>query len=169
MSSMRVLELQRRPRLLLVVGTVLLVMATAMAWWRSSTPEPLPLSETVVNASTKVGRPVYVGVFTAGPDFRRTLRISRVTIRTTGSDVGVTALLCRGGSIGVTQDPQPFCAQLVDPEGQDLRAGDGIVLQVVSDQPAVATIQRVRVAFREHFRSGTEPAGSSAVVRVLPG
>lgn len=161
--------MSRRSRLLLVGGIVLLVLAGLMAWWQSTEPEALPLSDTQVNASTPVDRPVYLGVFTTGAGFGRTLHVSGVKIRaTSNTDVSLTPLLCRGGNIGVTTDPQAFCTELVDPEGQDLQAGDSIVLQVVSDEPAVAVVEPVRIAFRESLRWTTVPAGSSAVIRVLP-
>ena len=170
MSSTGGLEMRARPRLLLVGGVLALLLAALMAWWQSSEPEGLPVSDTVVNASTKVGRPVYIGVFTAGADFGRSLHLSGVKVRaTSNTDVSLTPLLCRGGNIGVTSDPSAFCRELVDPEGQTLRAGDGIVLQVVTDEPAVAVIDPVRLAFRENLRWATEPAGAGAVVRVLPG
>ena len=170
MSGVGVVEVRRRARLLLAGGVVLLVVAASLAWWQSAEPEALPVSDDVVAASTKVDSPVYVGVFTADAGFDRTLHLSGVKVRaTSNTDVSLTPLLCRGGNVGVTTDPRAFCTELVDPEGQTLRAGDGIVLQVVHDEPAVAVIEQVRLAFRENLRWATSAAGSSAVVRILPG
>ncbi|MCW2815899.1 MAG: hypothetical protein JWN84_3354 [Nocardioides sp.] len=161
--------MQRRPRLLLAAGVVLLVLAGVMAWWQSSDPEPLPVSDVVISASTPVDQPVYVGVFTAGPDFGRTLHLSGVKVHaTSNTDISLTPLLCRGGRFVQTTDPGVFCTVLTNPEGQELGPGDGIVLQVVSDEPAVAVVDRVELAFRENLRWATRPAGSETVVRVLP-
>lgn len=169
MSSMGILEMQPRQRWLLATGVVVLVVALTVGLWQRGSPGPLPLSDEVVPASTPVGQPVYLGVFTAPADFGRTLNLSGVKIHaTSNTDVSLTPLLCRGGSVGVTTDPGAFCPVLVDPEGQELRAGDTIVLQVVSDDPAVAVVDRVRLAFSENLQWATLPAGSGAVVRVLP-
>lgn len=169
MASRGVLELRQRPQLLLAVGTALLVVAGVLAWWQSSDPDPLPVSETVLNASTPVDQPVYIGVFTAGTDFGRTLHLSGVKVRaTSNTDVSLTPLLCRGGSFVQTTDPDVFCSVLTDPEGETFGAGDAIVLQVVSDEPAVAVVDRVRLAFREDLRWATRPAGAESVVRILP-
>lgn len=161
--------MQTRPRLLLAGGVVLLVLAGALTWWRSSSPQALPLDDRVINASTPVGQPIYLGVFRTGDDFGRTLHVSGVKIHATSNTaVSLTPLLCRGGAITVTTDPDQFCPVLIDPEGQTLGAGDQIVVQVLSDQPAVAVVDRVRVAFRETLRWATLPAGAESVVQVLP-
>lgn len=148
---------------------MLLLLAGGMAWWRASAPDPLPLSDQTVTTSTKIGRPVYVGVFAPGADFGRTLHLSGVKVHATSNTaISLTPLLCRGGSIVSTTEPTSFCTALVNPEGQDLAPGDAIVLQVVSDEPAVAVVDRVRLAFREHLHTAVLSAGSEAVVRVLP-
>lgn len=160
--------MRSRPRLLLAGGAALLALAAALTWWRSSTPDALPLDDRVINASTPVGQPIYLGVFKTDADFTRTLHVSGIKIHATSNTaVSLTPLLCRGGAITVTTDPDQFCPVLINPEGQTLRAGDGIVVQVVSDQPAVAVIDRVRVAFREDLAWATTPAGAESVVQVL--
>jgi hypothetical protein len=164
-----ILELGQRPRPLVVAGVVVLLLAGLVAWWRSSSPQPLPRSDRTVHATTKVGSAVYVGMFTAGDPFTRTLHVSGVKVHaTSNSAVTLTPLLCRGGSFVQTTDPEVYCAELVDPEGQTFSAGDGIVLRVVSDQPGVVVVDRVRLAFREGLRWATSPVGTGAVVQVLP-
>jgi hypothetical protein len=136
--------------------------------WFANNPRDLPISEETVNATTTVGQPVYIGVFAPAADFDRTLTLSGVKIRTTSNtQVDVVPLLCRGGTVGVTSEPDSFCPTLVNPEGQSLGAGDAIVLEVTGDVAAIAVIDRVRLGFREGLQWGTEPAGLGAIVRVL--
>ncbi len=113
------LELTRRPRLAWSVDSSSSCLAIVLALVRSANPEPTCRRPAViVNASTPVDQPIYVGVFTAGSDFDRTLDLSGVKVHTTSNtDVSVTPLLCRGGTVGVTTDPESFCADLVNPEG----------------------------------------------------
>lgn len=159
-----------RARLMLAGGICLLVVVALMLWWRSDTPPALAADDETVNATTPVGRPIYLGVYATGPDFGRTLHVSGVKIHaTSNTDVSLTPLLCRGGAITVTTAPENFCPVLVDPAGQELRAGDQVVLQVISDEPAVAVVDPVRIAFRENLRWATLPAGSGAIVRVIAG
>ncbi|MEO9323438.1 hypothetical protein ABFT23_08110 [Nocardioides sp. C4-1] len=164
------LEMAPPPKALLVGGVVLLVTAAVLAWWRTGAPEALPTSEDLVPASTKVGSPVYVGVFTAGSEFTRTLHLSGVKVHATSntSQVTLTPHLCRGGSLGVTTEPEVFCPELLDPEGQTFGSGDGIVVEVAGSVPGVAVIDPVRLAFRENLHWATLPAGTGAVVQILP-
>lgn len=84
----------------------------------------------------------------------------------TTSDVKlkVTPMLCRRGTVGVTTQPDQFCADLVDPEGQRLVGGDSIVLRVEADEAALAVIDRVRIAYREDIRWDTQPAGNQQAI-----
>ncbi len=159
-----------RHRLLLVAGITIAVLATGLGLWLRGSPAALPVdADRLVPAATPVSEPVYVGMFTAPADFGRTLHLSGVKVQATSNvAVSLTPLLCRAGSIGVTTEPESFCRQLVNPEGQDLSAGDSILLQVVSDQPAVAVVDPVRLAFSEDLQWATLPAGTGAVVNVLP-
>ncbi len=145
---------------ILLVGTISLVA------WHANHPEPLPTSAQSISVSTPVDEAIYIGVANGIED--RVLHLSGVKVQTTSNtDVSVTPLLCRGGRIEATTDPAAFCSELLNPEGQELRAGDSVVLQVLSDEPAVAVIEPVRLGFREQFQWGTFPTGASAVVRVL--
>lgn len=162
------LEVSGRPRLALAGGLLVLAAALTLALVRAVNPSGLPVSDLAVNASTPVGQPVYVGMFYADAEFGRTLDLSGVKVHTTSNtDVSVTPLLCRGGTVGVTTEPESFCAALTNPEGETFSAGDSILVQITSDVPALAVIDRVRLGFREGFQWGTLPAGSPAVVRIL--
>jgi len=148
---------------LVVVALVLLVLGI----WYVNNPRSLPTSSRTVNAATIAGQPVYVGVFVPGPDFDRTLHLSGVKVHTTANtQVEVVPLLCRGGSVAVTSEPEPFCEELVNPEDQTFGAGDSIVLEVTADEDAIAVIDPVRLGFREGLQWGTERAGAGAIVTV---
>lgn len=160
------LTVTRRPVWGLLSGLGLVVAAVALAIWHANHPTPLPTSTDTVSANTPVNEPVYVGM--ANGIDGRTLHLSGVKVNTTSNtDVSVTPLLCRDGRIEATTDPSAFCGDLVNPEGQSLGPGDSIIVQVISDVPAVAVIDPVRLGFREDIQWGTLPTGASAVVRVL--
>lgn len=162
------LQLRSRPRTGAFVAVAVAVLVLGICVWYANTPARLPVSEESVSVSTPVGQPVYVGVFAPTAEFGRTLTLSGVKVHTTSNtEVQVVPLLCRGGTVGVTTEPESFCPDLVNPEGRTFGPGDGIVLEVTSAEPAVAVIDRVELGFREGLRWGTHEAGSSAVVRVL--
>ena len=148
-----------------LVGLVLFVCVVGYV---TTHPEELPTSQTIVTASTPVGRPVYLGVFQAGGDFDRTLEVSGIKVFAVSSvPVTITPHLCVGGSVGVTSDPEPFCSELVGTEGATMTAGDEVVLEVSGDQPGVVTIERIQVAYRDRLQWDTQFAGSPAVVTIL--
>jgi hypothetical protein len=148
----------------LVVGVGLLV---ALGIWYVNTPSALPTSNATVNASAVAGQPVYLGVFSATDEFERTLHLSGVKVHTTANThVEVTPHLCRNGSLSVTTDPEAFCGELLNPEGQTFGPGDSIVLEVSSAETAIAVIDRVRLGFREGLQWGTREVGSRAIVSI---
>jgi hypothetical protein len=143
------------------------VLLAALVVWYVNSPSDLPTSDQPVQASTTAGRPVYVGVFSAGSDFERALRLSGVKVHTTANtEVEVVPHLCRGGSLAVTTEPATFCEALVDPEGESFERGDSIVLEVSSDESTIAVIDPVRLGFREGLQWGTRKAGSGAIVEI---
>jgi len=161
------LAMGRRRRTRTVTVGVLGLLLAGLAVWYANAPAALPVSDATVTATTVAGRPVYVGMFTATGDFDRTLDLSGVKVHTTANtEVAVVPLLCRDGSLAVTTDPTAFCAELVDPEGQTFGAGDSIVLEVSSEEAAIAVIDRVRLGFREGLQWGTREAGASAIVSI---
>jgi len=151
---------------------LVVALGLLLTWlvWYALTPERLPVSAKVVNAKGVVGTPLYVGMFAAPADLDRTLRISGVRVHTT-SDVKlkVTPLLCRRGTIGVTTQPEQFCADLVNPEGERLVGGDSIVVRVEADDAALAVIDRIRIAYREDIRWDTQPAGNRQAIVTVAG
>lgn len=149
------------------LGIVIGVLLTALVVWYVNSPADLPTSEEPIRASTIAGRPVYVGVFSAGSDFERALSLSGVKVHTTANtEVKVVPRLCRGGSLAVTTEPERFCDELVDPEGESFERGDSIVLEVSSDKSAIAVIDPIRLGFREGLQWGTREAGSGAIVEI---
>lgn len=168
MSSPTDLQVRRRPRAGVVVRVLLAVVVVAFVVWFTTSPASLPTSDTTISASTPVTTPVYVGVFAPAADFDRELHLSGVKVHTTANtEVTVTPLLCVGGTVGVTTEPDRFCPELVDPEGRTMGEGDAIVLEVSGDLAAIAVIDRVRLGFRDGLQWGTLEAGSGAIVRVL--
>lgn len=152
-----------------LIASALVLLVSWFAWY-ATTPEHLPTSDKTVSASGVAGTPLYIGMFTAPDDFERTVRISGVKVHaTTNTEIEVTPVLCRRGTIGVTTKPEQFCSELVDPEGQRFVSGDSIVLKVESAAPAVAVIDRIRIAYREDVRWDTQPAGHAQAILTLAG
>lgn len=151
--------------------TVLALAATGIAifvWWFVTNPSALSTREGHVTAVTTAGRPVFVGLWTAPADFGRTLDIAGVRLRADSTvEVSLEPLLCRGGSIGVTSDPEPFCRELLDPAGATLQPGDSVVVRVVAQETGAVYLDRPTVAFREGLRWGARQAGTDAVLAVV--
>jgi predicted small integral membrane protein len=159
---------QRQVRL--AIGSIVAVLLAALVVWYVNSPSNLPTTEDTINAETTAGRPVYVGVFAAGSDFERSLRLSGVKVHTTANtQVDVVPHLCRNGSLAVTSEPGAFCGELVNPEGQTFESGDSIVLEVTGDETAIAVIDRVRLGFREGLQWGTREAGANRVIVTIQG
>ncbi len=145
-------------------------LALVVGWlvWYALTPEKLATSDKAVNASGVAGTPLYVGMYATTRDFGRTLRISGVKVHTTAStDLTVTPLLCRRGTVGVTTDPDQFCRDLLNPEGERLVGGDSIIVKIESATSALAVIDQVRIAYREDIRWDTQPAGSKQAIVMI--
>ena len=163
------LRVRRRPRwvgwLAWLAGLAAFGVA---AVYVATSPEELPTSDEVVTATTPADRPVYLGVFQADASFGRSLTVSGVKVFAESTvPVTITPHLCRGGSLGVTSEPEPFCAELVPTEGATLTAGDEVVLEVRGAQPGTVRIERVRIAYRDRLQWATQFAGSPAVVSIL--
>ena len=151
-----------RSRTKWILGGLLaaLVVVGWLAWYVLS-PGALPTSADTVRAEGVAGAPLYVEMFHAADDLDRTLHVSGVDV---AGDVpegaSVTPLLCRGGSVnGWTTDTTSFCRELVAPAGEELRAGDSIVVEVESDRAAEVHLGRIEISFRQDIRFGSGPAG----------
>lgn len=152
------------------ITATLVVLAGVLvvgSWWVTH-PTPLPVREGHVTAVTTPGRAVYVGLF-SGVETDRTLRIGGVHLRTDATvPVEVEPLLCRGGSVSVTSDAATFCRELTDPTGQQLRPGDSLLVRVTAQEAGAAFIARMTIAYRSGLRVGRQPAGTGAVVAIVP-
>ena len=147
-----------------------LVLLVGWMSWYAVTPPKLPVSSKVATATTVVSKPIYIGMFTVPSDFGRTLRIAGVKSHATANEkLEVTPVLCRRGTVGVTTEPGQFCSDMVNPEGARLVGGDSIMLKVQSDMPAVAIIDRIRIAYREDLRWDTQPAGNKQAIVTVAG
>lgn len=145
-------------RVLVIVAT----LALAAGWlvWFLRTPDDLPTSSESVEDAGVVGQEVYIGMLAVGDDFDRTIKISEVAVEVTPDDgVEVEPKLCRGGSLSVTTDAEPFCPELADVEGAEFSAGDSIVLVVSASVPTEVEIGRMEISFRDGIRWGTKEAG----------
>jgi hypothetical protein len=151
---------QSRIRRVAVTAAVVLIPASWLVWY-VNTPSELPVAAREISDTAVSGQSVYVGMFTAPNGFDRTLHVSGVKVHTvaTTTEVEVTPLLCRGGTVTVTTAPDVFCAELVNPEGEPFTDGDTILVDVRADQPAAVVVERIEIGFREGIRSGTLPAG----------
>ena len=163
------LQVRRRSRWPVRVAELVgIAVFVAVAGYVTTHPEELPTSDGVLTATTPVGEPIYLGVFRADADFGRTLDVSGIKVFAVSTvPVTITPHLCRGGSLGVTSEPELFCAELVDTEGASMSSGDEVVLEVTGDQPGTVNIERVRVAYRDGLQWATQVAGSPAVVSIL--
>lgn len=146
--------------------------ALALAWyvWFINTPAELGTSGRTASGSTVVDRTLYIGMYAVPDEFDRDIRLSGVKV-SARADVAfeIEPLLCRGASVGITSEPQRFCDELVNPEGQHLTAGDSVVLSVSAQEPGVVRIDRIRIGFHEDLRSDTQEAGlAGATVTVSP-
>jgi hypothetical protein len=150
------------------VLAVAAVGALLFVWWFVTTPPALPTREGHVTAVTTVGKPVFVGVWSTGSDFGRELHVAGVRLRADATvAVDLEPLLCRGGSVGVTSDPAPFCRELLDPAGTTLGPGDSLVVRVVAEEPGAVYLDRPSLAFREGPRWGNREAGTEAVLAIV--
>jgi len=160
-----VIGLRRRAKLW--VGLVIAIVLAGLATWYVNSPSELPTSNSPVQASTTTGRPVYLGMFAGDRGFDRTLHLSGVKVHiTANTQVEAVPFLCRDGALSVTTEPEAFCGELVNPEGETFGPGDSIFLKVSGDETAIAVIDAVRLGFREGLQWGTREAGSAAIVTI---
>ncbi|WP_205475126.1 hypothetical protein [Nocardioides sp. SYSU D00038] len=163
------LEVNRRLRLGRAWWAVPVVAVAVTAGWVATHPPALPLTQGPVTASAPAGESVFVGAFTPGSDFDRTLSISGIKLHATSSvELTLTPWLCRGGSVSVTVRPEAFCETMVNPEGQTLTRGDSIVVEATGAAEGAAVIDPVRIAYRDGLQWATQRAGAEITLRVLP-
>jgi hypothetical protein len=150
---------------------VIFVLAWFVAWWMTH-PQALPSSSGTLDASTKAGHTVYVGV-TNDADFAkaRELHIRDVTFKkvTNGSRVMIEALICHDGSINTTANPAPFCASVKKAIGATVKLGGGdqLVIGVTPLSSQIVELHDIKVSYREGLQWGTQPAGPNVVVDVV--
>ncbi|WP_370248206.1 hypothetical protein [Nocardioides sp.] len=153
-------------------GIVAVVLAGLLALLTLyiKTPTPLPTSARTVTAQGAAGQDLYIGMFAAGRDFDRTIRIRGVKVDAKASGrLDIVPLLCRRGTVGVTTKPDEFCADLVDPEGERMVSGDSVVLRVRATEGVIAIVSRLQISFREDLRGGTSSAGYQRAIVTISG
>lgn len=147
---------------LLAVPLVLL----AVGWWLTH-PDELPTTDETTHATTKTGRAVYVGVTTGGDPRELHVRDVEIERLAEGSGVDVKALVCHGGSIGITANPEPFCDSVEEADGAELQLPrDQLIVSVSAQSAQTVALKEVRLSFREDLRWGTHPVGQIVVVDV---
>lgn len=149
---------------------VILVLAGFAAWWMTH-PEELPTTDRTLDATTKAGQTIYVGV-TEDDDFdeARELHIREVTFdKVTRGTVEVEALVCHDGSINTTADPEPFCDSVQKAKGATILLGDGdqLVISVTAESSQIVELDDIELAYREGLQWATQPIGPSVVVDVI--
>jgi hypothetical protein len=154
----RSLQVARSRRGLILLWVVAVAVAVGFGAWFVTHPPPLPLPDDPVAIQIPLGEAEYVGIYNPGASDDRTLHISQVALHVDG-EARVVAQVCKGGTVSVTTEPETFCASLVEAEGATLEPGDGLVLEILDDEPGEATIDPVELSYRDGMRWGTQPVG----------
>jgi hypothetical protein len=154
----RSLQVERSRRGRLLLWLVAIAVAVGFGAWFVTHPPPLPLPEDPVEVSIPIGEADYVGIYNPAADDDRTLHISQVAIAVDG-EARVAALVCKDGKLSETTAPATFCTSLVEAEGATLEPGDGLVLEIVGNEPAGVTIEPPELSYRDGLRWGTQPVG----------
>jgi hypothetical protein len=135
-----------------------------VGWWMKH-PADLGPSRTV-SGPTRVDQAVYVGI--DAPE-GRTLHLSSVKVDWHGKPRGASwdAYVCKGGALGITPDPDPFCTSLKPAEGATLDTDkDQLVISIAASRAQTLEVDGVRVAFREGVQWGTKTIGAKITVTV---
>jgi hypothetical protein len=154
----RRLQVRRSRGRLLLLWMLVLASAAAVGAWFATHPAPLPVPGEPIEVSAPLGQAVYVGIYHPAADDDSTLHVDQVTTDVDGEAV-VATLVCKGGSVSVTSEPETFCADLVHAEGQSVEPGDALLLEIQDDEPGSATIPPVEISYREGLQWGTHPVG----------
>lgn len=156
-----------RTRLGLYLGAALALALLGVAAWYVLHPSPLPTSDRTVEASTPVGTPVYVAVY-SGSRTDRSLTLSSVHVNASvDSTAEVAAKVCAGGSLSVTADPAGFCAAILPAAGSALGPDDTLMLEISSDTAGTLVLDDLEVSYREGIQWGTQPVGPRVSVTFL--
>jgi hypothetical protein len=149
---------------------VILALAGFAAWWMTH-PEELPRGGGTVDATTKAGETIYVGVTDDRDlDESRELHIRDVTFKqVTRGSVDVEALVCHDGSLNTTANPEPFCESVEKAEGATIQLGGGdqLVISVTAESSQTVELVDMELAYREGLQWATQPIGPSVVVDVI--
>jgi hypothetical protein len=164
----RSLQVQRSRGGLVLLWIVATAVVVAFGAWFVTHPPALPLPEDPVEVSIPLGEAYYVGIYDPAADDDRTLHISQATISVDG-EATVAALVCRGGTLSETTDPETFCTSLDEAAGATLEPGDGLVLEVLEDEPGEVTIEPVEISYRDGVRWGTQPVGPTVEATFVSG
>lgn len=143
---------------------VLVIAVLIVGWWMKH-PADLDPGDTV-SGPTRVDEAVYVGIEAPAA---RTLHIRSVKVDWHGKPQGASwdAYVCKGGALGFTPDPDPFCTSVKPAEGATLDTDtDQLVIALASSRAQTLTVDDIQVTFREGIQWGTEPIGPRITVTV---
>lgn len=154
----RSLQVVRTRRALVMLWIVAVALVVVFGAWFVTHPPSLPVPDQPVEVQIPLGEAEYVGLYSSAAEDERTLHISGVSIDVDG-EATVAALVCKEGTLSVTNDPETFCSSLVEAEGATLEPGDGLVLEVLEDEPGAVTIEPVEISYRDGVQWGTQPVG----------
>ena len=143
---------------------VVAIALVILAWWMKHPADLDPGNK--VSGPTRVDQEVYVGI--EAPQ-GRTLHIRSVRVDWHGKPRGASwdAYVCKGGALGFTPDPDPFCTSLKPAEGATLDTDkDQLVIALASSRAQTLQVDGVQLAFRQGIQWGTEPIGPKITVTV---
>jgi hypothetical protein len=135
-----------------------------LLWWMKH-PSDLRAGHDV-SGPTRVNQEVYVGIDAPAG---RTLHVRSVTVHWHGKPSGASwdAYVCKGGALGFTPDPDPFCRSLQPAEGATLDTDtDQLVITVAANRAGTLTVDDIQVSFREGIQWGTRSIGPKVTVTV---
>jgi hypothetical protein len=99
----------------------------------------------------------------------RTLHISSVKVDWHGKPAGASwvAYVCKGGALGFTPNPKPFCASVEKAKGATLNTDkDQLFIAVNASEAQILKVDDIRIGFREGLQWGTRSIGPKIEVTV---
>lgn len=135
-----------------------------VAWWMTH-PGDLRAGRDV-SGPTPVDQAVNVGIEAPAG---RTLHISSVKVDWDGKPKGASAdaYVCKGGALGFTPNPKPFCASVEKAKGATLNTDkDQLFIAIEASEAQTLKVDDIRVGFREGLQWGTRSMGPKIEVTV---
>lgn len=130
-----------------------LVALALVGWWMTH-PQDIPTDTDGATTTTKVDRPVFVGL--TSEEAQRSFTIRSVALGEGAEGATVEALVCRGGRITVTASAEPFCEDLVAAEGARVElAEDQLLVSVTAAEAQRVSLDDLEISYREGLQWGS--------------